>query len=98
MKKSILLALLLVFAAHAALQAQTRPRRTAGYEPAQTQTQSPQQPSRAPTPLPRASAPTAKRDDGKEQAQASEEVGEDDVVRINATLVTIPVSVLDRDG
>jgi VWFA-related protein len=101
MKKSILLALLLalVCAAPAALQAQTRPRRTAGYEPAQTQTQSPQQPSRAPTPLPRSTgAPAAKRDGSKEQAQASEEVGEDEVVRVNTALVTIPVSVLDRDG
>jgi VWFA-related protein len=100
MKKSILLALLLVlvFAAPAALQAQTRPRRTAGYEPAQTQTQSPQQPSRAPTPLPRSSGAPAKRDTGKAQEQTAEEVGEDDVVRVNATLVTVPVSVLDRDG
>jgi VWFA-related protein len=100
MKKSILLALLLalVFAAPATLQAQTRPRRTAGYEPAQTQTQSPQQPSRAPTPLPSSSGAPAKRDAGKEQAQAAEEVGEDEVVRVNTALVTIPVSVLDRDG
>ncbi|MFL6285875.1 MAG: VWA domain-containing protein [Pyrinomonadaceae bacterium] len=100
MKKSILLALLLalVFVAPAALQAQTRPRRTAGNEPAQTQTQSPQQPSRAPTPLPRASAPTAKRDAERTQEQTAEEVGEDEVVRVNATLVTVPVSVLDRDG
>jgi VWFA-related protein len=100
MKKSILLALLLalVFAAPAALQAQTRPRRTAGYEPAQTQTQSPQQPSRAPTPLPRSSDAPAKRDGSKEQAQTAEEVGEDEVVHVNATLVTVPVSVLDRDG
>jgi VWFA-related protein len=30
--------------------------------------------------------------------KAGEEVGEDDVVRINTTLVTIPVSVMDRDG
>ncbi|MER3429083.1 MAG: hypothetical protein C4334_13530 [Pyrinomonas sp.] len=32
------------------------------------------------------------------QAPRTEEVGEDDVVRINTTLVTIPVSVMDRDG
>jgi VWFA-related protein len=100
MKKSILLALLLVlvFAAPAGLQAQTRPRRTTGYEPAQTQTQSPQQPSRAPTPLPRSSDAPAKRDGSKAQEQAAEEVGEDEVVRVNTALVTIPVSVLDRDG
>lgn len=32
------------------------------------------------------------------QTSRAEEVGEDDVVRINTTLVTIPVSVMDRDG
>ena len=101
MRKSILpaLLLLLVFAAPAALNAQTRPRRTAGHEPAQTQTQSPQQqPSRAPTPLPRASNTPAKRETGKAQEQTAEEVDEDEVVRVNTALVTIPVSVLDRDG
>ena len=100
MKKSILLALLLalVFAAPTALQAQTRPRRTTGYEPSQPQTQSPQQPSRVPTPLPRSSSAPAKRDGSKAQEQTAEEVGEDEVVRVNTALVTIPVSVLDRDG
>jgi VWFA-related protein len=100
MKKLILLALLLtlVFAAPAALQAQTRPRRAAGHEPVQTQSQPPQQPSRAPAPLPRSSGTPAKRDGGNAQEQAAEEVSEDEVVRVNTALVTIPVSVLDRDG
>jgi VWFA-related protein len=92
MKKSSLLALFLalVFVAPAVLRAQMRPRRTAD-SPAQTQ------PSKAPTPLPKsAGVPAAKRED--KQEQTAEEVGEDEVVRINATLVTIPVSVLDRDG
>lgn len=31
-------------------------------------------------------------------SDASEEVGDDDVVKVNTTLVTIPVSVMDRDG
>jgi Ca-activated chloride channel homolog len=32
------------------------------------------------------------------QPQPAEEVGEDDVVRVNTTLVGVPVTVLDRDG
>jgi VWFA-related protein len=44
------------------------------------------------TPAPaRAPAPQA-------PAEVAEEVGEDEVVRVNAALVTVPVSVLDRDG
>lgn len=92
MKKSSLLALFLalVFGAPAASRAQMRPRRAAD-EPAQTQ------PRKAPTPLPKsAGVPSAKREDRQEQT--AEEVGEDEVVRVNATLVTVPVSVLDRDG
>ncbi|HEV7889493.1 MAG TPA: VWA domain-containing protein [Pyrinomonadaceae bacterium] len=91
MKKSSLLALFLalVFGAPAVLRAQMRPRRTAD-APAQTQ------PSKAPTPLPKSTGTAPKRE--ATQEQTAEEVGEDEVVRINATLVTIPVSVLDRDG
>ena len=97
MKKSALLALLLalVFAAPVCLSAQTRPRR-ASDAPARTQAQSPQRPSTAPTPLPRSSGASAKREAPTEQA--AEEVGEDEVVRVNTALVTIPVTVLDRDG
>jgi Ca-activated chloride channel homolog len=105
MRKSILPALLLAltFASPAGLFAQMRPRR-AGDAPArsQTQTQTPaqsQQPSRAPTPLPKSSGvPAAARGAGQAQGQTAEEVGEDEVVRVNTALVTIPVSVLDRDG
>jgi VWFA-related protein len=100
MKKSALLALLLalVFAAPAMPRAQTRPRRTSD-APAQTQTQSQsprQRPSTAPTPLPKSSGDSAKREGSNEQT--AEEVGEDEVVRVNTALVTIPVTVLDRDG
>ena len=98
MKKSALLAMLLalVFAAPAMLRAQTRPRR-ASDAPAQTQAQPPQQrPSTAPTPFPKSSGTTAKREAPNEQT--AEEVGEDEVVRVNTALVTIPVTVLDRDG
>lgn len=91
MKKSTLVALFLalVFAAPAVMRAQMRPRRAAD-APEQAQ------PSKAPTPLPKSTGTPAKRE--AKQEQTAEEVGEDDVVRINATLVTIPVSVLDRDG
>src|ERR1700754_2593507 len=86
MKKSTLVALFLalVFAAPAVMRAQVRPRRAADA------------PAKAPTPLPKSTGTPAKRE--AQQEQTAEEVGEDDVVRINATLVTIPVSVLDRDG
>lgn len=91
MKKLTLLAmfLALVFAAPVAPRAQVRPRRTAD-EPAQTQ------PRTAPTPLPKSTGGAAKRETKPEQT--AEEVGEDDVVRVNASLVTVPVTVLDRDG
>jgi VWFA-related protein len=85
----VALFLALVFGAPAVLRAQLRPRRAAD-EPAQTQ------PRKAPTPLPKSAGGASKREAGQEQT--AEEVGEDEVVRINATLVTIPVSVLDRDG
>jgi VWFA-related protein len=92
MKKSALLALFLalVFAAPVALRAQMRPRRTAD-APAQTQ------PSKAPTPLPKSTGGAASKRETR-QEQTAEEVGEDEVVRVNTSLVTIPVSVLDRDG
>ena len=81
--------LALVFAAPVALSAQMRPRR-AGDEPAQGR------PAQAPTPLPKSTGTSPKRE--TKQEQTAEEVGEDDVVRVNAALVTVPVSVLDRDG
>jgi VWFA-related protein len=34
----------------------------------------------------------------RSSAEVAEEVDEDEVVRVNASLVTVPVSVLDRDG
>jgi VWFA-related protein len=102
MKKSVLLALFLAltFALSAGLSAQMRPRRAADDAPAQSQTQAqtPQRPSRAPTPLPQPSEGASKREGGQAQGQTAEEVGEDEVVRVNTALVTIPVSVLDRDG
>jgi Ca-activated chloride channel family protein len=98
MRKSILFALFLAltFAFSAVLSAQMRPRRAA--DDAQTQAQSPQRPTRAPASLPQPSEGASKREGGQAKGQTAEEVGEDEVVRVNTALVTIPVSVLDRDG
>ena len=82
---------------------QARPRRVG-----QTQQQAPSTTTAtpnartAPTPLP--SATTTRTKAGRTGTQArlpqevAEEIGEDEVVRVNTALVTIPVSILDRDG
>ncbi len=75
---------------------QTRPRRagqtpTAGTSPASTR------PSSSTTTT--TTRPTASRTDGRSvPEEVAEEVGEDEVVRVNTALVTIPVSILDHDG
>jgi len=92
---SLTLVLLASFAAPATF-AQTRPRRV-GQMPT---------PAPAPTPVRRAPqmesgrpAPTRQTTaEPQNSAEVAEEVGEDEVVRVNAALVTVPVSVLDRDG
>ena len=93
---SLTLLLLASFAAPATF-AQTRPRRVGQSAPAT--------PAPAPTPVRRAPqmerpAPMPERNPARQQpsAEVAEEVGEDEVVRVNASLVTVPVSVLDRDG
>ncbi len=78
--------------------AQVRPRRVG-----QTTTTAPQTPAPAPSRAPVLGGannpnnrpPERQRD---ETAAAPEEVDAGDVVRVNTTLVTIPVSVMDRDG
>ena len=93
-KNAALLLLALLAALPQLVFAQTRPRRAG-------QTATTAAPAQAPKPLPSA----APRQQGQgaagqrpQQDQAGEEVGEDEVVRVNASLVTVPVSVLDRDG
>ncbi|MFL6255577.1 MAG: VWA domain-containing protein [Pyrinomonadaceae bacterium] len=92
---SLTLALFASFAAPLA-HAQTRPRRVG-----QTTTNTP---APAPAPARRAPqmerpAPSTERSSAPQApAEVAEEVGEDEVVRVNASLVTVPVSVLDRDG
>jgi Ca-activated chloride channel family protein len=92
---SLTLALLASSAAPSTL-AQMRPRRV-GQTPNAAPAPAPAPARRAPTlevPAPTTAPPNAPQTDG----QVAEEVGEDEVVRVNAALVTVPVSVLDRDG
>jgi Ca-activated chloride channel family protein len=95
MRKFAALSLLLsLFAASTApLYAQSRARRV-GTPPAPA----PSRPATAPTPLPRSTTPRPPAAAQQPRASTEEEVGEDEVVRVNTALVPIPVSVLDRDG
>jgi VWFA-related protein len=78
--------------------AQTRPRRVGQSTPSTPAANAPTPARRAPQmerPAPQAERqPTAQAPHG----EVAEEVDEDEVVRVNAALVTVPVSVLDRDG
>ena len=110
MKRIIALTLLCSFAA-ALVQAQTRPRRVGPPPSSQQQapqTQSQSQPDDA-SQTARPSRPPvlggANRDPNEQKPVSTsskdagpEEVGEGDVVRVETTLVSIPVSVTDRDG
>ncbi len=114
MKKVTILALICAFAAflvQSSSAQQTRARRV-GQAPTpqqpKTQTQ-PQQQSDDPSQTTRPSRPPvlggANRDPNEQKPGASqqkdagpEDVGEGDVVRVETTLVSIPVSVMDRDG
>jgi Ca-activated chloride channel family protein len=80
--------------------AQTRPRRVVGGGSAPAATRAPapaQTPARQPTLEPGRPAPSSTSTQTR-NGEVAEEVGEDEVVRVNASLVTVPVSVLDRDG
>jgi Ca-activated chloride channel homolog len=78
--------------------AQSRPRRAGTPAPPPTA-----QPQAKPSPLPtkpdssQSSSQTGVRR-APARGEVNEEVGEDEVVRVNASLVTVPVTVLDRDG
>jgi Ca-activated chloride channel family protein len=83
-KFSTFFLLLAVFATSAPSgDAQTRARRVGQAGGRPAET-----PARAPQPS----------SDGSRGRDVQEEVGEDDVVRVDSTLVTLPVTVLDRDG
>jgi Ca-activated chloride channel family protein len=94
----LFLVLALLACAAGSLLAQTRPRRVEPSAPA----------ARTPAPaVTSASTPAPVRPGSQsgqpapaqsKRGEVAEEVGEDEVVRVNASLVTVPVSVLDRDG
>jgi Ca-activated chloride channel family protein len=95
---SYLLLLSLLTVCAGILQAQTRPRRTG--QTSQSNPPTASTPSRAPvlggatrtnSPQPAGQSPVAASD-------GPEEVAAGDVVRVSTTLVTLPVSVMDRDG
>lgn len=91
----MLVSLFVLFAAF--VNAQTRQRRV-GNAPIPTPSSS--SPARAPV-LGGANGPSGQRSSGAASspvANGPEEVDAGDVVRVNTTLVTLPVSVLDRDG
>jgi Ca-activated chloride channel homolog len=101
---SLLLSLLLANAL--CLQAQTRPRRVGQTTGTQPESSPQPQPSNQKRPVlqsgttisssnrqPSTQSPTYTQD-----GYDPEEVGEGDVVRVSTTLVTIPVSVMDRNG
>lgn len=96
-KYSLLLALLSLLAFTVIIQAQTRPRRVGEESVSQPPTTTPSRPpvlgganypnNRQPTPPP-----------ATQQQTGPEEVDAGDIIKVNTTLVTIPVSVMDRDG
>jgi len=103
-----LLCLVLVALASAANAQQTRPRRVGATPPPQTQSQPiPRTQTNESSAPARSNAPPvlggANRSPNEQKPVATpdagpEEVAEGDVVRVETTLVSIPVSVMDRDG
>ena len=100
------LALLYLLASSLPLHAQTRPRRVGGGEDGSRRPPAASAPDEAAQragrpPTLRGADTTGDRPQagGPESAERGPlEVGEDEVVRVNTTLVTIPVSVMDRAG
>ena len=86
------LLLFLSFALTQVVTAQTRARRVGQTEPA---TQATPAPAVQPGP---AATPTSREVSAPSTQATQEQVGEGEVVRVNTTLVTVPVSVMDRNG
>ena len=98
-KSSFLLFLLLFVGSQVLLQAQTRPRRVGQDRPQSAPATTNPTPSRPPV------LGGANRTPGSQQGEQQtttndgpEEVDAGDVIKVNTTLVTLPVSVMDRDG
>ncbi len=103
MRKFVLVVLMLAFLAFMGLplRAQTRPRRVAQPVPAQQSDDEESQAQQGPPPVLQGKGSTGKRDTGGRpttQSDEPEEIGDGDTVRVETTLVTIPVSVTDREG
>jgi VWFA-related protein len=96
MKKFISLLQLVLFltATSPSLSAQMRERRVG--PPSTSDTTS--RPIPAPTRPPQQTSPVKTAPPSERGTEVHEEVGEGDVVRVSTALVTIPVSILDRDG
>lgn len=110
MKRSLylLLFLLVLISSQLLLTAQTRPRRvgegqTTRQTSPQTTTSTPtprvnQTPSRPPVLGGANRTPNMQTDGVTETPSGPEEVDAGDIIKVNTTLVTLPVSVMDRDG
>jgi VWFA-related protein len=90
MRKLAALALFIALCAvpFQSLSAQSRARRVGQQAPSTS----------APTPATNNRAPQGERVATRAPQEVNEEVGDDEVVRVNTALVTIPVSIMDRDG
>lgn len=101
MRKSftLLLLLLLITVLFGTSRAQTRERRVGQTPPASPTTSSPQTTSPRPPVLGGASTSGGKQPGTQSSTPTgAEEVEAGDVIRVDTTLVTLPVSVTDRDG
>jgi Ca-activated chloride channel homolog len=96
---SFLLFLAIFTVCAAGLQAQSRPRRVGqeGSSPADVATTSSRAPARAPV-LGGANRTPGSQPAGVPANNGPEEVDAGDVIKVNTTLVTLPVSVTDRNG
>jgi Ca-activated chloride channel family protein len=99
-KSAVFLLLSLFIALSATAHAQTRPRRVEDSNDSRAGSSTPTPPTRPPVlsgvnTSPQSSQPAPQSTPAQNE---QEEVGEGDVVRVSTTLVTVPVSVMDRNG
>jgi VWFA-related protein len=97
---AFLMLLSMLFACAQILLAQGRPRRAVQTTQTSTPTQTPAQNPTQPPVLGGANRPSGSQTNAptKVTADGPEEVAAGDVIKVNTTLVTLPVSVMDRDG
>jgi len=97
MRTLLLLLPLLIFGVFIDALAQGRPRRV-GDQSSTPQTTSPGKPPVLGGATNQGNRPPTSQTTADNSANAPEEVDAGDVIKVNTTLVTIPVSVMDRDG